>query len=274
MRQVNPSIGASITVESFRGKIRKWRESTTTSPSGRHLGRYKALFSKGAYNLEDEDEVEQFASKQSDIVKLIISVMNYCIDSGHVLEWWRTVINTMLPKDVGNIKIHRLRVIHIYEADLNLLLAVKWQDLLRYSDAKSWINDHQFGARPGCEASSLALLEELRYDIAFSTRRTMASVDNDADSCYDRMIPSLVSLNNRAFGLPDQLAHLHGEVLRSARYNLRTNQGTSIQSVQSLDNISNLRYGSRFREFASPLAAPFCNALRHIRKTSPRRIPY
>jgi uncharacterized membrane protein len=59
--------------------------------------------------------------------------MNFCIQSGHVLERWKTVVNTMIPKDVGN------AVIHIYEADLNLLLAVKWRDLLRSNDANSWI---------------------------------------------------------------------------------------------------------------------------------------
>ena len=228
-RHDHPTIDTGLTMESFRGKIRKWREATTTSPSGRHLGRYKALFSKGVYTPEEEAEVEQFASKQSEITKLILIVVNFCIQSGHVLDRWKTVVNTMIPKDVGNVKIHRLRVIHIYEADLNLLMAVKWRDLLRSVDAKSWINDNQFGARPGCEASALALYEELRNDIAFSTRRTMASVDNDADSCYDRMIPSLISLNNRAFGMPYQLTHLHGEFLRNARYRLRTAQGTSNQ---------------------------------------------
>ena len=33
-----------ITVEQLRGKMKVWRESTTTSPSGRHLGHYKSLF--------------------------------------------------------------------------------------------------------------------------------------------------------------------------------------------------------------------------------------
>ena len=32
-----------VTVEEFRGKMKAWRESTTTSPSGRHLGHYKLL---------------------------------------------------------------------------------------------------------------------------------------------------------------------------------------------------------------------------------------
>ena len=33
-----------ITVAQLRGKMKVWREGTTTSPSGRHLGHYKCLF--------------------------------------------------------------------------------------------------------------------------------------------------------------------------------------------------------------------------------------
>ena len=33
-----------ITVAQLRGKMKVWREGTTTSPSGRHLGHYKSLF--------------------------------------------------------------------------------------------------------------------------------------------------------------------------------------------------------------------------------------
>lgn len=40
------AIPAEITEEDFSSRIRRWRETTTTSPSGRHLGRYKALFTK------------------------------------------------------------------------------------------------------------------------------------------------------------------------------------------------------------------------------------
>ena len=34
-----------LTCNKFRGKMLAWVEQTTTSPSGRHLGHYKALFS-------------------------------------------------------------------------------------------------------------------------------------------------------------------------------------------------------------------------------------
>ena len=32
----------TISLQDFRKKMKKWRESTLTSPSGRHLGHYKA----------------------------------------------------------------------------------------------------------------------------------------------------------------------------------------------------------------------------------------
>ena len=88
--------------------MRKWQESTVTSPSGRHLGRYKALFSnRGVYSTDDE-EYKSFASKQQDIAKLILRVINYCVKTGHVLKRWLTVINKMIYKEPGNFKIHWL----------------------------------------------------------------------------------------------------------------------------------------------------------------------
>ncbi len=57
----------TISLEEFQGKLRVWRESTTTSPSGMHLGHYKALFAKHKYShvpsldptLPDDDERTQ-----------------------------------------------------------------------------------------------------------------------------------------------------------------------------------------------------------------------
>ena len=45
-----------ITVEQLRGKMKVWRESTTTSPSGRHLGHYKSLFTVIDKSLETRGE--------------------------------------------------------------------------------------------------------------------------------------------------------------------------------------------------------------------------
>jgi hypothetical protein len=40
----------TITEKEFTGKLKAWRETTTTSPSGLHLGHYKALICRHAYS--------------------------------------------------------------------------------------------------------------------------------------------------------------------------------------------------------------------------------
>ena len=84
-------------------------------------------------------------------------------------------------------------MIHIYEADFNLLLAVKWRQLIHAIEAKNLINTGLYGSRPGRDAQTLPFLEELKYDIAYTSRRTLINFDNDATSCYDRILIPLAS---------------------------------------------------------------------------------
>ena len=115
-----------ISEKEFERKIQTWRETTTTSPSGRHLGHYKALFIKPIADTEPETPAGQpsFTDKQTFIRQSILAIINFCLRTGHSLHRWKTIVNTMILKETGNYKIHRLRVIHIYEADFNLLLAI------------------------------------------------------------------------------------------------------------------------------------------------------
>lgn len=228
---------AELTPAEFKGKITTWREATTTSPSGRHLGRYKALFALGLPELdEDSSEVISLAAKQEAIVNLIVALINYCIRTTYVLDRWKTVVNVMIFKEQGNYKIHRLRVIHIYEADFNLILAVKWRQLLRRADSNNLIHEGQYGGRPGCEAQSLTLLEELKYDITYLTRRTLFNFDNDATSCYDRIIVPFASLVNRKYGLHGKVVSVHATALQQARFHLKTASGISDQYYSPCDN--------------------------------------
>lgn len=96
-----------------------------------------------------------------------------------------------------------------------------------HADNRNLINPGLFGGRPGCEAQSLPFLEELKYDICYVTRRTLINFDNDASSCYDRIIISLASLINRKFGLHRRVALVHALTLQQARFHLRTRTGFS-----------------------------------------------
>jgi hypothetical protein len=176
------------------------------------------------------NDAPSYYDQQSFIVKSIIAIINYCIRHNYTLHRWKTIINTMIFKESGNYKIHQLQVIHIYEADFNLLLAIKWRQLLHYANMHELINHGLFGGRPGCEAQSLVFLEELKYDTSYCARRTLFNFDNNATSCYDRIIIALASLINRKYGLHKRIVALHAKTLQQAKFHLRTIQGISEQS--------------------------------------------
>jgi hypothetical protein len=236
-------IPAEISEEQFDGKIKSWSETTSTSPSGRHLGRYKALFAASQYDKQDQDfEYTTFLRKQQAIKALTLSIINWCIRNGHVLERWKTIINVMIFKDSGDYRIHRLRVIHIYEADFNLTLAVKWRQLLHHADSNGLLNPGQFGGRPGCEAQFLAFLEELKFDIAYLSRRTLLTFDNDAMSCYDRIILALASLINLKYGQHRQVVVVHATTLEQTKYLLR--MGMKLSAIEYSHSIRFPIHGS------------------------------
>jgi hypothetical protein len=121
----------------------------------------------------------------------------------------------MIFKDPGVYKIHRLRVIHIYEVDFN------WRQLLHSADTSGLLHERQLGGCPGCEAQSLTLLEEIKYGISSMPRRSLLNFDNDVTSCYDRNILALASLANRKYGQSRQVVTLHTKTLEEARYKFR-----------------------------------------------------
>jgi hypothetical protein len=164
---------------------------------------------------------------QEHLAHLKLSIINYCIRHSYVLVRWKKIVNVMIFKEPGNFKIHRLRVIHIYEADFNALLALKWRQLLRSASKLGTLNAGQYGGRPGCEAQSLTLLEELKYDLSYLSRRSLINFDNDATSCYDRIVVPVASLINRKYGLHSAMVKLHAETLRQAIFHLKTAHGIS-----------------------------------------------
>jgi hypothetical protein len=93
---------------------------------------------------------------------------------------------SVLEKDPETPKIHRLRVIHLYEADYNLILGVKWRALLHHACHRCLMNPSQYGSQPGKETPDPAFLQNfIEYELARLTRKPVVRFDNDATSCYD-----------------------------------------------------------------------------------------
>ena len=60
-----------------------------------------------------------------------------------------TALVTTDQKEAGNNKIHRLRVIHLYKADLNFMMGIKWKEALHQAEKLEVLHPGQFGSRPG-----------------------------------------------------------------------------------------------------------------------------
>ena len=86
----------------------KWKEKTTTSPSGRHLGHYKAIL------------------QEPDLIQYHCIMASLPLTYGFTPKRWTKAIQIMLEKNPGNPLIHRLRGILILEADLNWVLRLIW----------------------------------------------------------------------------------------------------------------------------------------------------
>jgi len=134
LRSATSMIGSQyITTEEVNQAFSKWREYTSTSPSLRHLGHYKAV-AQGRSPLPREQDDKSLATKNR-IMKVHTAVINACIQHQHVLDRWKKVASAMIEKIPGQPRIDKLRVIHLIEADLNLLLGVMWgRRLLRNKD--------------------------------------------------------------------------------------------------------------------------------------------
>jgi hypothetical protein len=149
----------------FSEKIRNWPEKTTTSPSGIDLGHYHMLIARTEFDETQLPEEYELKKQQSDILLAHLSLINYGIRHGHSFLRWRKVVNIMIEKDPGQPRIHRLRVIHIYEADFNLMLAVKWRTAIHQAEDQMTLNDGQYGSRPNRNATDPVFMEEMQYEI-------------------------------------------------------------------------------------------------------------
>ena len=110
-----------ISLDEMTYAFTKWKERTTTSPSGRHLGHYKALTVSDG---EDKNEVMKAFSLE--ILSVYNVIINAALALGTPLHRCEQSIVLMIEKERNNHRINRLRVINIYEADYNLILKYFW----------------------------------------------------------------------------------------------------------------------------------------------------
>lgn len=225
-RRTIATLDGTITQDQVVQKLKNWKESTTTSPSGLHLGHYHCSWRDPRMSLEDTAR-DEIIHQQKQFLRATVSLLNYALKFGHTHTRWTKIVNIMLQKDPGHPRIHRLRVIHIYEADYNLLLAVKWRQALHYAEDHKLLNSGLYGSRPGRLAQDPALMELLQNEIYRMSMKLRVNFDLDATSCYDRILTSVAVLSSRRVGMSPNVTHVNACTLEKAKYYLKTQLGTS-----------------------------------------------
>ena len=86
----------TISDAEFCGKLRVWRESTSTSPSGMHLGHYKVLVARHSFSttaddtdltLEFIERRDELNRKQTEIRLAKLAVINYALERGYSFQY-------------------------------------------------------------------------------------------------------------------------------------------------------------------------------------------
>ena len=96
-------------------------------------------------------------------------MLNFCATTGYSLIRWHKIVTMMIPKETNNLKIHRLRVIHLYEADLTALFSIWSKKMIHRATQHNSLNQGSYGARPGRTSVDPAFISLLQTEISTIT---------------------------------------------------------------------------------------------------------
>jgi hypothetical protein len=224
-------IGERIEINKWKDEIQAWKESTTTSHLGRYLGHYKALLSHGPDDPQS-DAGKELRENQDSLIGVHIDLLNYALKHRYSFDRWKTIANVIIPKEKGNNKIHKICIIHIYEADYSALVGIMWRTLIKALEVRGTLNPGQVGGCADHDANTLIFMEEMKNEICHFSRKLLIIVDNDAAACYDRIIPNIANLVGRKKGLTQNLMSIYAQTLAEAKLKLKTALGVSDEFYQ------------------------------------------
>ena len=193
-----------------------WRsvdEMTSSSPSGLHIGLWKANSLHPVMNQIDA------------------AFRDLCYNRGIILDRWRKGLDVELYKEIGNCDVNRLRTIVLVEADWNMNCKFMGRRIMRqmadHAEDTAWNAPEQFGSKKAHSAQDLCLNIKLIDDIMRMTHTNGAFISNDAKSCYDRIGHAVMSLALQRLGIPLTTVESMVEVFHTMKHHLRTGFGDS-----------------------------------------------
>jgi hypothetical protein len=199
-----------ITPEEFVSMYRVADENTSSSPSWRHIGLYKAIL---------DDPL---------LVKLHSCMMSLPFQAGFAPERWTKVTDIMLEKEPNNPRCHRLCILALFESDLNHAKRfIIGRHLLHHMNDNNMIPTMQYGSVPGKHCISAVPKKVLCHDHLHLTKKNGAFLKNDAVGCYNRLVNNLVLMLMIKLGLPKSVAACIGGLWENVVHLIKTIYGIS-----------------------------------------------
>jgi hypothetical protein len=146
---------------------------------------------------------------------------------GFFLHRWIQVVNVMIYKKPGCVELDKLRVIHLFEADLNLMIGILFgRRAMHHQVDNHLLNPAQFG-RPGGECQDSAITKVLHNLISSMTHTPMGKFESDATACFDREIMKFVLTCYHSTGAPLGPLTMWEKVLYNVVHKVKTGFGLS-----------------------------------------------
>ena len=194
----NDVITSEITGDEYQDFFKNTKESTSSSPSGIHIGHYKAT-------IEIPDMCDSHAIMMTIPFQYQFSPLR-----------WKSSIHCMIEKVKGSPKNDKLRIIQLIEADFNAALKIKIsKQLMALAEKHVLLGTQMHGGRRNKGTSDALLTQRLAYDISQQSHIPMVTLNLDATKCYDRIFPNFATLTLGRLGVPLEFGATIAETLKN-----------------------------------------------------------
>jgi hypothetical protein len=140
--------------------------------------------------------------KSEESLQVIFGLAKAAARPGFYLQRWTQVVNVMIHKKIGCIELNKLRVIHLFEANFNLLVGLFFGRRGMYHQVDhGLIHGGQFG-QPGEECQDTAFSKVLTNIVSDFSKTPIGQFESDAMVCFDREVMRFVFTCFQSTGAP------------------------------------------------------------------------